>query len=231
MGAPALIVPLVTALLAGLLAALPPAPPAQAATAADPQTVTDFESDGVPTGVYAWGNDAASTPTLTVEQAPDRPGAPAANRALKSVYQVSQWGGWSHDLPVTQDWSPYEGFSFWVNGTGSGRRTFFELKDGGGGPGNAELFESSFTDDTAGWRKVEVPFASFTRRADYQPGGAPTDGELDLVAIWGYAVRLPTASGTLLWDEVQVYGTAPPRPVRLSTADPVHPVNERARPR
>ncbi|WP_166427434.1 glycoside hydrolase family 3 N-terminal domain-containing protein [Nonomuraea mesophila] len=210
--------------LAGSLIVAPPA-----AAAAEPLTVTDFESDGVPDGVYAWGNDAASTPALTVEPDATRPEAPATNRVLTSVYDVSQWGGWSHDLAATQDWSAYEGFSFWVNGTGSGQKIFFELKDGGGGPGTSELFESSFTDDTAGWRQVKVPFESFTRRADYQPGGAPTDGELDLVAMWGYGMRLPTAQGTLRWDEVQVYGTAPPRPVRLSTDRPVYPADEKDR--
>ena len=43
-----------------LLASLTVVPPAQAA--AEPLTITDFESDGVPSGVYAWGNDAPSTP-------------------------------------------------------------------------------------------------------------------------------------------------------------------------
>ncbi|GAA2215601.1 hypothetical protein GCM10009850_110690 [Nonomuraea monospora] len=209
-----------------LLAPLLLTQPAPAAAAA-PLTITDFESDGVPPGVYAWGNDAASTPALTTEPGADRPDAPATNRVLRSVYAVSQWGGWSHDFPATQDWSPYEGFSFWVKGTASGQKIFFELKDGGGSAGAAELFESSFTDDTAGWRQIAVPFAGFTRRTDYQPGGAPTDGELDLVAMWGYGMRLPTAQGTLLWDDVQLYGTAPPRPVRLSADAPVHPVDEK----
>ncbi|WP_433431419.1 glycoside hydrolase family 3 N-terminal domain-containing protein [Nonomuraea sp. CA-141351] len=208
-----------------LVASLIVAP--QAAAAAAPPTITDFESDTVPTGVYAWGNDAASTPTLTVEPDPGRPEAPATNRVLKSVYHVSQWGGWSHDLAAAQDWSPYEGFSFWVNGAGSGQKIFFEIKDGGTGAGAAELFESSFTDDAAGWRQVKVPFSSFTRRTDYQPGGAPTDGELDLVAMWGYSMRLPTAQGTLEWDQVELYGTAPPRPARLSTDQTVYPVNEK----
>ncbi|GAA3101975.1 carbohydrate binding domain-containing protein [Nonomuraea salmonea] len=201
-----------------------PPPPAQAA---EPLTVTDFESDGVPAGVYAWGNDTASTPALTVEPGADRPDAPATNRVLTSAFTISQWGGWSHDLPATADWSAYEGFSFHVKGTGSGQRVFFELKDGGGGPGTAELFESSFTDDVAGWREVRVPFADFTRRTDYQPGGAPTDGELDLVEIWGYAMRLPVGTGTFTWDEVRLYGTAPPRPVRLSADRPVLPVDEK----
>ncbi|WP_226900329.1 glycoside hydrolase family 3 N-terminal domain-containing protein [Nonomuraea phyllanthi] len=207
-----------------LVASLVVAP--RAAAAAEPFTVTDVESESVPAGVYAWGNDAPSTPVLTVEPGPARPGAPAGNRVLRTVYDVSQWGGWSHDLAAPQDWSPYEGFSFWVDGAGSGRRIFFEIKDGGAGAGAAELFESSFTDDEAGWRQVKVPFESFTRRADYQPGGAPTDGELDLVAMWGYSMRLPAARGTLEWDQVELYGTAPPRPARLSTAQPVYPVDE-----
>lgn len=211
---------------AAVLASLLVAPPVLAS--AEPHTVTDFESATLPPGVTGWGNDAASTPTLTVTPADDRPGAAAGNRALSTVYTVSQWGGWSHDLTTAQDWSPYEGFSFWVKGAGTGQRVFFEVKDGGGGAGSAELFESSFTDDTAGWRQVSVPFADFTRRADYQPGGSPTDGELDLITMWGYSMRLPAASsGTLLWDDVQVYGTAPPRPVRLATDEPVYPVKER----
>ncbi|MGW5684874.1 glycoside hydrolase family 3 N-terminal domain-containing protein [Nonomuraea sp. NPDC003754] len=191
-----------------------------AAQAAAPLTVTDFESDTLPPGVVAWGNDAASTPTLSIET--------DTSRVLKTVYDVGQWGGWSHDLPAAQDWTPYEGFAFSVKGTGSGQRIFFEIKDGGGGPGSSELFESSFTDTEAGWRRVEVKFADFVRRGDYQPGGAPTDGQLDLERMWGYSMRLPAASsGTLLWDDVQVYGTAPPRPVRLTTSAPVYPVREK----
>ncbi|MEO3873080.1 glycoside hydrolase family 3 N-terminal domain-containing protein [Nonomuraea sp. B12E4] len=213
--------------LATLITSLVVAPPATAA--AEPLTITDFTSGGVPTGVHAWGNDAASIPALTTEPATDRPGAPPGNRALRSAFAISRWGGWSHDLSAPQDWTPYEGFSFWVRGAGSGQRIFFEVKDGGGGAGKAELFESSFTDDTVGWRQVRAPFAGFTRRTDHQPGGAPTDGELDLVAMWGYAMRLPTGTGTLMWDEVQVYGTAPPRPVRLSTDAPVYPVDEQGR--
>ncbi|MET9336563.1 glycoside hydrolase family 3 N-terminal domain-containing protein [Nonomuraea sp. NPDC003804] len=191
-----------------------------AAQAAAPLTVTDFESDTLPPGVVAWGNDAASTPTLSIET--------DTSRVLKTVYDVGQWGGWSHDLSAAQDWTPYEGFAFSVKGTGSGQRIFFEIKDGGGGPGSSELFESSFTDTEAGWRRVEVKFADFVRRGDYQPGGAPTDGQLDLERMWGYSMRLPAASsGTLLWDDVQVYGTAPPRPVRLTTSAPVYPVKEK----
>ncbi|MFI6321905.1 glycoside hydrolase family 3 N-terminal domain-containing protein [Nonomuraea sp. NPDC050556] len=184
--------------------------------------ITDFETEGLPPGVIAWGNNATSTPTLTVEPGTDRPG-----KVLKVGYTVGDWGGWSHDLSAAQDWSPYEGFSFWVRGTGSGQKIFFEIKDGGANAGASELFESSFTDDTNGWKQVRTRFADFTRRTDYQPGGAPTDGELDLVAMWGYAMRLQAnSSGTLYWDDAEVYGTAPPRPPKLDTDRPVYPTDE-----
>ncbi len=212
--------PRILACVLALLASALVAPPA-AATAA-PLTVTDFESADLPAGVAAWGNDAASTPRLTIVPDAERQG-----RVLKVDYTVGQWGGWSHDLTAAQDWSPYEGFSFWVKGTGSGQRIFFEVKDGGGSAAASELFESSFVDDTAGWKQVQTRFSDFKRRADYQPGGAPADGQLDLVAMWGYSMRLPAgASGTLLWDDVQVYGTAPPRPARLATDKPVYLVDE-----
>ena len=45
------------------------------------------------------------------------------------------------------------------------------------------------------------------RRTDYQPGGAPNDGMLNLTKMWGYAVNLPGggATNTLEFDDVQVY--------------------------
>ena len=52
-----------------------------------------------------------------------------------------------------------------------------------------------------------MPFVKMKRRTDYQPGGAPNDGVLNLTKMWGYAVNLPGggASNTLEFDDVQVY--------------------------
>jgi beta-glucosidase len=182
-----------------------------AAHAATSPVVADFEGDGVPAGLFPFGNDAASTPALAQQPATDRPGAAADNHGLAVTYRVSGYGGFAHDLSAAQDWSAYGGFGFWVKGTGSGQRVRFELKDGGTDGGHAELWESSFTDAAAGWQHVRVPFADFARRGDYQPGGAPSDGRLDLTAMWGYAVNLPAAGGSLVFDDVALYGTAAPR--------------------
>jgi beta-glucosidase len=168
------------------------------------RTVDDFET-GVPAEIFTFGSDADDHPTLSTVPAADRPGGTADNDALRLQYAISGYGGFTHNLSTAQDWLQYDGFSFWVKGTASGQSIQFEVKDGGTDAEHSELFESRFVDDLAGWKKVQVPFKNFTRRTDFQPPGAPTDGTLDLGAMWGYAVNLPVASGLLLIDQVEVY--------------------------
>ncbi|MBU5904883.1 hypothetical protein JVV96_21230, partial [Vibrio cholerae O1] len=69
---------------------------------------------------------------------------------------------------------------------GSGKRINFEIKDGGANGGASELWTTSFTDDWEGWHQVEIPFADFVYRADYQPVGG-IDQVLGLNEMWGYA--------------------------------------------
>src|SRR5688572_15182383 len=73
------------------------------------------------------------------------------------------------------------------------------------GPDTAERFETSFIDDTPGWKEVSLPFAGFSRSA-WQPKGAPNDG-LTLSQVWGYGLVLPPRgldSGSLLLDKVRL---------------------------
>jgi beta-glucanase (GH16 family) len=73
------------------------------------------------------------------------------------------------------------------------------------GPDTAERFETSFIDDTPGWKEVSLPFSGFTRSA-WQPKGAPNDG-LTLSQVWGYGLVLPRDgldSGSLLLDKVRL---------------------------
>jgi len=196
-------------LVATLTSALP------AFGAAGLPTVADFEGTLPITtespGIFPFGADAASKPTLTQIAAPDRPGAGADNHALDVAYTIGAWGGFSHNLSTPQDWSGYGGFSFWVKGSGSGKRIEFEVKDGGADGEHSELWQSFFT-DTAGWQQVKVAFGDFVKRTDYQPSGAPTDGTLTLTQMWGYAVNIPGGStGDMQIDDVVVYGAAVPR--------------------
>jgi beta-glucosidase len=178
-------------------------------------TIADFEGTlpitSTSPGIFPFGSDAASTPKLAQVAAPDRPGADAGNHALDVPYTVAGYGGFSHNLSAAQDWSGYGGFSFWVKGSGSGKKIEFEIKDGGTDGEHSELWQSFFT-DTAGWQQVKVAFTDLVKRTDYQPSGAPSDGVLNLTQMWGYAVNLPgNSSGDLQVDDVVLYGSATPR--------------------
>jgi beta-glucanase (GH16 family) len=84
------------------------------------------------------------------------------------------------------------------------------------GPDTAERFETTITDDVAGWRKVEVPFADFTRSAD-QPAGAPNDG-LGLSEVWGYGFKLPQG-GSFLFDDVRLELPPPVLAITVTNLD------------
>ncbi|MTE17933.1 glycosyl hydrolase [Streptomyces sp. TRM43335] len=207
------------ALLALLASGLTPT-----AAAAEPtRTVDDFDGT-FPGPIGTYGSNAEDTPAISQVPAEARPGANAFNRAMRVEYGISAWGGFDHSLTATEDWSGFEGLSFWVKGTGSGQRVQFEVKDGGPNAGQAELWAGYFTDDTDDWKQVKTPFEDFVRRPDYQPAGAPSDGTLELTDMWGYAVNLPAASGTLEFDQVELYGVGGVR-ARVATDSPVYTVD------
>lgn len=58
-------------------------------------------------------------------------------------------------------------------------------------PERSEKFETTFTDDEAGWRFVQLPFRDFERSAD-QPEGAADDG-FGRTAITGYEIEVSGA--------------------------------------
>ncbi|MEU7026145.1 glycoside hydrolase family 3 N-terminal domain-containing protein [Streptomyces sp. NPDC046275] len=230
-----------TAVLAGLLAGAVPSAAAPA-TAADPapRPVDRFEGE-VPfaappaEGLFTWGSDADDHPTLSLAERAD---APEGAKVLEGRYDISGWGGFTHDFAFdrpAQDWTAYKGIRFWWYGQntaplppGSGKQISFEIKDGGANGEASELWTTSFTDDWEGWHLVEIPFSEFRYRADYQPVGG-IDQVLGLDAMWGYALTLPTGSpgGRFALDGVELYGTAEPAlNTRVVTGAVVHPVDE-----
>jgi beta-glucanase (GH16 family) len=88
------------------------------------------------------------------------------------------------------------------------------------GPDTAERFETSFTDDVAGWQLVEVPVADLVRSAD-QPAGAPNDG-LTLTDVWGYGFTLPSSvinTGSVKLDQVRLVPIPPPTELVVANLD------------
>jgi beta-glucosidase len=185
-------------------------------------------------GIFAWGSDADDPPTLELQTRAD---APAGDKVLHGTYNISGYGGFSHDITYDVNpgnWSAYKGIRFWWYGQntaplppGSGKRIFFEIKDGGANAEASELWNTSFTDDWQGWHQVEIPFSQLVYRSDYQPVGG-IDQILNLTQMWGYAVTMPVGSpGEFAMDQVEVYGKADPAlKASVVTDAGVYPVKE-----
>ncbi|MET8245908.1 glycoside hydrolase family 3 N-terminal domain-containing protein [Streptomyces sp. NPDC005202] len=226
-----------TALLASaaLLTALLPLTTAAPASGTDdpaPIPVDRFEGEvpfaGQPAeGIFTWGGDSDDPPAL---QLADRADAPEGAKVLAGTYDISGYGGFTHDFAADQpahDWSAHKGIRFWWDGQDNGKKIAFEIKDGGANGEASELWTTSFTDDFTGWKQLEIPFTDFTYRTDYQPVGG-IDHVLGLTQMWGYAVTLPASvKGRFAMDDVELYGKAD-QSLRASvtTDSAVHPVKE-----
>ncbi|WP_405822569.1 glycoside hydrolase family 3 C-terminal domain-containing protein [Streptomyces sp. NBC_01390] len=226
-----------TALLvcATLLTGLLPLAVADTAAGADdpaPVPVDRFEGE-VPfasppaDGIFTWGGDSDDPPQLALTERAD---APEGAKVLTGTYDISGYGGFTHDFAFAEpahDWSGSKGIRFWWDGRNNGRKVNFELKDGGANGEASELWTTSFTDDFTGWKQIELPFTDFVYRTDYQPVGG-IDQILGLTATWGYALTLPVGiSGRFAMDGVELYGHAD-QSLRASvtTDSAVYPVKE-----
>ncbi|QIY73624.1 glycoside hydrolase family 3 N-terminal domain-containing protein [Streptomyces sp. RLB1-33] len=227
-----------TALLASaaLLTGLLPLLSAGAATADEPAPVPVDRFEGeVPFanppagGLFTWGGDADDPPALALTTRTD---APEGTKVLTGTYDISGYGGFTHDFAFDQpahDWSAHKGIRFWWDGQNNAKKVAFEIKDGGANGEASELWTTSFTDDFTGWKQIEIPFTDFIYRTDYQPVGG-IDQVLGLTQMWGYALTLPVGvKGRFAMDDVELYGKAD-QSLRASvtTDSAVHPVKEGA---
>jgi beta-glucosidase len=226
-----------TALLvsAALLAAALPLAPMSSARAADdpaPVPVDRFEGE-VPfaaqpaEGIFTWGGDTDDPPALSLAERSD---APEGGKVLSGTYDISGYGGFTHDFAANQpahDWSAHKGIRFWWDGRNNGKKIAFEIKDGGANGEASELWTTSFTDDFSGWKQIEIPFTDFVYRTDYQPVGG-IDHVLGLTQMWGYAVTLPVGvHGQFAMDDVELYGKADQSlRANVTTDAAVYPVKE-----
>ncbi|MFJ9100318.1 glycoside hydrolase family 3 N-terminal domain-containing protein [Streptomyces sp. NPDC102405] len=223
-----------TALLvsAALLTSLLPLAVARAADDPPPAPVDRFEGE-VPfanppeNGIFTWGSDTDDPPTLRLSPRDD---APEGDQVLAGSYDISGYGGFTHDFAFAEpahDWSGHQGIRFWWEGQNNGRKVAFELKDGGANGEASELWTTSFTDDFSGWKQIEIPFTDFAYRTDYQPVGG-IDHLLGLTETWGYGVTLPVgAPGRFAMDGVELYGRADQSlRANVTTDSAVYPVTE-----
>ncbi len=227
--------PIVTVLLSLSLCVsslLMPAIGARTALAETLPAVDDFEA-GLPAGTaggiqigFNTFRDPNSTVAIAVTQTPPAPvpGSAAGNTVLRLALNVVSFAGFAHAFEnaaanawVTQDWSAYEGISFWLHGNNSGTTMFVDVLDNrnpGSTRDDAERWSTDFKDDFSGWRQIKLPFASLRRKEI--GNGAPNDG-FGLTEVHGWALGTITtpAPQTYFVDNVSLYGTAPIRPLTV----------------
>ncbi len=180
---------------------------AQAAPPVGPDKLADFEA-GLPTGWFTFFGGSTVTATDSVVGDADplaRPAQSGDNGLVQVDFNITDFGGFGGEFATNvgpQDWSLTDGFSFWFYGTGSGFAYQAEISDNRSDPNSdtSERFDYVFTDDTAGWQRIFIPWSDFTRATDFQPGGAPDDG-FTLTEIWAWAIVLPGEADTVYFDD------------------------------
>ena len=195
--------------------------------------VDDFES-GLPTGADPNGiavgfvtfndpNSSVAISTTTTPPAPV-PGASEPNTVLKMDLSVVSYAGFVHnfentsvDTWVPQDWSAYEGLSFWLYGNNSGTTMFVDVLDNrnpGSTRDDAERWSIDIPDNFSGWQEIRIPFESMRRKEI--GNGAPNDG-FGLTEVYGWALGTITTPSpqTYYVDNAMVYGVAPVRPLTV----------------
>ncbi len=125
-------------------------------------------------GLFTFGNTDSDRPALTGDPA-TAPGS-TGTQSMKVVSNINAWGGFSNNLATPQDWSGYDGFSFWFKGSNTGHTLQFEIKDGGADGEHSELFESHVTRrlDRLEARPRAVHASSPSAPTSSRPAGRPT---------------------------------------------------------
>ena len=184
---------------------------------------TDANGIGVGFITFKDPNSSVAISTTSTPPAPV-PGAANPNTVLKMDMSVVSYAGFVHNFEnatanewVPQDWSAYEGLSFWLYGNNSGTTMFVDVLDNrnpGSVTDDAERWSIDIPDNFSGWREIQIPFASMHRKEI--GNGAPNDG-FGLTEVHGWALGTITtpAPQTYYVDNAMVYGVAPIRPLTI----------------
>ena len=170
------------------------------------------DANNIPIGFITWsdGSPVAITTTLVTDRDPlAMPCQVGDNNLYKVDLDIASWGGTTHafenaavDTWVSQDWSTYEGISFWLYGQNTGNTLMLELKDNrkpGSTTDDAETWAyPNFMDDFSGWKYFTLPFSAFQRKDI--GNGAPNDGfTLTEAHGWAFGSLASGGRGPTTW--------------------------------
>ncbi|MGB1249146.1 MAG: glycoside hydrolase family 3 N-terminal domain-containing protein [Candidatus Promineifilaceae bacterium] len=160
--------------------------------------------------LFTWGDVNGNVVIQSVSVSDTDPlalaGQIGANDVLSVTYNIGGWGGFSSDPSAAQDWSGYEGLSFWFYGMNTGTVVDVQIRDIAANPsdtGNRENYVAKLTDDFDGWGYISFPWSSFEFNG-YNPN--PDNQILDLQKAYGYAIQPAIAQGSFYIDKIGLYG-------------------------
>jgi beta-glucanase (GH16 family) len=195
------------------------------------------DPNNIPIGFNTFQDPNSSVAISTTDAPPAPvPGGGSPNHVLKLDVSVVAYAGVTHSFEnaalnewVSQDWSAYEGISFWLYGNNSGTTLFVDVLDNRNSPpptnDDAERWSIDLPDNFSGWQQIQIPFASMHRKEI--GNGAPNDG-FGLTEVHGWAlgaITTPSAQSYYV-DDVSLYGVAPPRPLTVGFSAINYPVTE-----
>ena len=203
-------------------------------TSGGPMGLVDNFENGLPYGKdsnnievgFVTFRDSDSTVAISTTTTPPAPVPNVAdpNNVLQMDVNVASYAGFVHNFEnatvdgwVSQDWSAYEGISFWLYGNNSDTTMFMDVLDNrnpGSTTDDAERWSIDIPDNFSGWQQIKIPFTSMHRKEI--GNSAPNDGfGLTEVHGWALGTITTTTPQTYYVDNVALYGVAPDRPLTV----------------
>lgn len=175
------------------------------------------DSNGIGMGFFTFSGLSPVSASVTDAPPVPVPTQPPGNHVLSISADVVNFAGVgqtftnaSADEWISQDWSAFNGISFWLLGQNTGTELFLDIFDNrnpGSTTDDAERFTISFVDDFAGWQQLQFPFSDFIRND--LGNGAPNDG-FGLTSVHGWAFGSLMTNGLVTWhlDNLALYPSA-----------------------
>lgn len=173
------------------------------------------DPNGIPLGFSTFTDGESQVTIDTTSAHPPRLGEGPGNTTLRVDLNVTGWAGFV-ELPYdastrlwrAQDWSAFDGFSFWMYGRNTGTQLFVDVLDNRNPCStgdDAERYVYEFVDDSSGWTKISVAFRDMVRKEIWN--GAPDDG-LGLSRVHGWAFGATGTGEPTTWylDDVTLWG-------------------------
>jgi len=175
-------------------------PVAEAAPAADlyanlpaVKVISDFE------GKESLGQYTGPNSKIVVEASGDQ--AKSGTQSVKVENKTTDWAGAVLELtPAQADWNGYNYLRMWVYGSKSGNTFYTDIEEATDG----ELFRTTFVDDFAGWKLLEIDLRTVQSRSDYRNSSAKVNKKFESPIKTIQFCCTASGSFTLYFDDFSV---------------------------